>query len=32
MLFDLHTLLRQYKRMPECIFGVVSDMIVIAFN
>ena len=31
VLFDLKLLLRQYKRMPECSFCVISEMIVIAF-
>ena len=32
MVFDLWLLLWQFKRMPECSFGVISDMIVIAFK
>ena len=32
MVFDLYLLLRHYKRMPECSFCVISDMIVIAFQ
>ena len=32
VLFDLQLLLRQYKKMPECSFCVISDMTVIAFK